>query len=95
VERIALDKSHTPKLDKEQKALMMELFDELRNDVWKEEILGVINIVAYKNGKMVPSILGWVDPDNGYCTLNKLAYTFLLEAMCLDNELVEEGGSDA
>ncbi|MFL2554006.1 MAG: hypothetical protein ACJ0S4_04860 [Candidatus Rariloculaceae bacterium] len=74
------------KLTKEQKSAMAESLEQVKAACCRDDVLGIVMFVGYRDGSYSEFFNGLVDPETTVTKLSKTAHRLLSESIVLEGE---------
>jgi len=75
-----------PKLKTKQKSAMVESLEKVKAECWRDDVLGIVMFVGYRDGSYGEYFNGLVDPEITIAKLSKTTHRLLSESIALDEE---------
>jgi hypothetical protein len=75
-----------PKLTKKQKIAMVESLEQVKAECWRDDVLGIVMFVGYRDGSYGEFFNGLVDPETTVTKLSKTAHRLLSQSIALEEE---------
>jgi hypothetical protein len=75
-----------PQLTTRQKSAIVESLERVKAECWKDDVLGIVMFVGYKDGSYGEYFHGLVDPEATVSKLYKTAHRLLSESIALEEE---------